>query len=506
MTLRRPSRKDVIELSERTHVNLTESELDVIHELVNANLEMYDVLDQMPDPIRSVTPAVRIPGARPAREKDPLNAIVRYVNVKATDIKSGPLSGKKIGIKDTVCVAGIPTTCASKLLYDYTPDVDATVVKRILEADGHITAMLNTDDFSFSGAGHTSTYGPGLNPASPKHVAGGSSCGSAGAVATGMVDLALGGDQGGSIRMPASWSGIVGLKQTHGLVPYTGIAGFDPTIDHIGPMTRTVEDSALLLSVIAGKDETSADPRQPTEIAKIDYLKALTGSLKELRIGVVEEGFSTPASMKEVNETVREAIKFLGHLGATIETVSVPEHATMMPIWTAVAVEGGLDAFYHGLNPYGTKAWYNTRQMSAMSKAIKTNASDFSPTTKVGVILAAYMKEQYHGVYYGRAQNLARRLTQAYDDVFAKFDLVVMPTTPQTAHEIPPMPEVDRKSHISLALNMLWNTATFDLTGHPSISVPCRDVKGLPVGLMLTGRAFDDATVLRAAHAYEVSE
>jgi amidase len=366
--------------------------------------------------------------------------------------------------------------------------------------------MLNTDDFSFSGAGHTSTYGPGLNPANPKHVAGGSSCGSAGAVATGMVDIALGGDQGGSIRMPASWSGIVGLKQTHGLVPYTGIAGFDPTIDHIGPMTRTVEDSALLLSVIAGKDETSADPRQPTEIAQVDYRKALTGGLKGLRIGVVEEGFSTPASMKEVNEAVREAVKLLGHLGATIETVSVPEHATMMPISTAVAVEGGLDAFYHGLNPYGTKAWYNTRQMSAMSKAIKTNASDFSPTTKVGVILAAYMKEQYHGVYYGRAQNLSRRLTQAYDDVFEKFALVVMPTTPQTAHEIPPMPEVDRKSHISLALNMLWNTATFDLTGHPSISVPCRDVRGLPVGLMLTGRAFDDATVLRAAHAYEVSE
>jgi amidase len=502
MTLRRPSRKDIVELSDRTHVNLTEAELDVIHDLVNANLEAYDELDQMPEPVRPVTPAIRIPGERPSRKDDPLNGIVRYVDVKAVNAK-GPLSGKKIGIKDTVSVAGIPTTCASRLLYDYTPDVDATVVKRILEAGGHITAMLNTDDFSFSGAGHTSTYGPGLNPANPKHVAGGSSCGSASAVATGQVDLALGGDQGGSIRMPASWSGIVGLKATHGLVPYTGIAGFDPTIDHIGPMTRTVEDAALLLSVIAGKDETSADPRQPTSIEKVDYLKGLGDSIKDLRIGVVDEGFDTPASMKVVNDAVKEAVKYIGHLGATVDTVSIPQHRSVMPIWTAIAVEGGLDAFYHGLSPYGTKAWYNTRQMSLMSKSIKTNGGDFSPTTKVGAILAAYMKEQYHGVFYGKAQNLSRRLNQAYEDAFTRFDILVMPTTPQTAHEIPPMPEIDRKTHISQALNMLWNTAVFDLTGHPSISVPCKDVKGLPVGLMLTARNFNEATLLRAARAYE---
>jgi amidase len=506
MTIRRPSRQDIIDLSNRTHVHLTEAELDVIHEQVNNNLVSYDELDQMPEPVRPVTPAVRIPGERPSRKDDPLNAIVRYVDVKAINVDKGPLSGKKVGIKDTVCVAGIPTTCASRLLYDYTPDVDATVTKRILEAGGHITAMLNTDDFSFSGAGHTSVYGPGLNPADAKHVAGGSSCGSASAVATGMVDIALGGDQGGSIRMPASWSGIVGLKATHGLIPYTGIAGFDPTIDHIGPMTKTVEDAALLLSVIAGKDETSADPRQPTEIATVDYMKALSGPIKGLRIGVVEEGFSTPAKMDVVNQAVREAIKFLGHLGATVETVSIPQHKSVMPIWTAIAVEGGLDAFYHGLSPYGTKAWYNTRQMSAMSKSIKTNGGDFSPTTKVGVILAAYMKEQYHGVFYGKAQNLTRRLTKAYDDALDKYDLLVMPTTPQTAHEIPPMPEVDRGAHISQALNMLWNTAVFDLTGHPSISIPCRDVKGLPVGLMFTGKSFNEATLLNAAQAYETAK
>jgi amidase len=141
--------------------------------------------------------------------------------------------------------------------------------------------------------------------------------------------------------------------------------------------------------------------------------------------------------------------------------------------------------------------------MSAMSRAIKTNGGDFSPTAKLGALLAHYMREQYHGVFYGRAQNMSRALTAAYDRVLADFDLVLMPTTPQTAHAIPPMPEVDRKAHIAQALNMIRNTCVFDLTGHPSISVPCRDVTGLPVGLMLTGRHFDESTVLRAAHAYE---
>jgi amidase len=503
MTLRRPSKSELIEIGERSHVNLTEAELEVVQAMIAVNMDSYDLLDQMPDPVRAVTPAVRVPGARPSREDDPLNAIVRWCDVKAVNIGKGPLSGKRIGIKDTVCVAGIPTTCGSRVLYDYTPDIDATIVKRILEADGHITCMLNTDDFAFSGAGHTSVYGPGLNPANAKYVAGGSSCGSAIAAATGMVDIAIGGDQGGSIRMPASWSGVVGHKPTHGLVPYTGIQGFDPTIDHIGPMARTVEDCALMLSVIAGNDDTCRDPRQPDKIEKVDYSAALTESIKGLKIGILEEGFTTPESQPRVNDAVNEAIKFLKHLGASVTKVSVPEHKTAMPVWTSIAVEGGLDSFYHGHTLYGTKAWYNTRLMSAMSRAIKTNGGDFSPTTKVGIILAFYMKEQYHGVFYGRAQNLARRLTQAYDHALSTFDLLVMPTTPQSAHEVPPMPEVDRAAHISQALNMLWNTAPFDITGHPSISVPCRDVNGLPVGLMLTGRSFEDATVLRAAHAYE---
>lgn len=502
MSLRRPSKADLSFISATHHLDLTEAELEDFYELVCDTMGAYDELEQYPDPVREVLPAVRIPGRRLTPAEDPLNAIVRTCSVKLPGAR-GKLSGKTIGAKDTVCVAGIPMSCASRLLYDFTPDIDATVVSRILKAGGHITAMLNTDDFAFSGGGHTSAYGVGLNPRNPKHTAGGSSCGSAGAVAAKMVDIALGGDQGGSIRIPSAWSGIVGHKPTHGLVPYTGIVGFDLTIDHIGPMTRTVADAALLLSVIAGKDDDNADPRQPQTVKTEDYVRALGAGLKKLKIAVVKEGFGSAQAMPQVDNAVREAVKLLKKLGAEVKEVSVPEHRMVGPVWTAVAIEGGVDSFYHGHHAYQHKGWYYPRLMSAMGRGIKTHGGDFSPTAKLGTLLYGYMSDQYHGVFYGRARNFSNQLAQAYDRVFAEFDLVVMPTTPQTAHKVPASPEVDRKTFVRQALNMVANTAAFDLTGHPSITVPCKDVKGMPVGLMITGRQFADATVLRAAHAYE---
>ncbi len=506
MTLRRPSDLDLIDIGERFHLNLTEAEVETMSEMAAALLGGYDELDQYPDPLREVIPAVRIPGSRPTPEEDPLNGIVRRCSVKAVGDKGGPLAGKSIGVKDTISVAGIPMSCASRLLYDFVPDIDATVVTRILKAGGHITAVLNTDDFAFSGGGHTSVYGPGRNPANPRHAPGGSSNGSATAPATGQVDIALGGDQGGSIRIPSSWSGIVGLKPTHGLVPYTGIVGFDQTIDHIGPMAKTVKDVALLLQVIAGRDDTAIDPRQPDKIKVPKYSDQLKGGVKGMKIAVVKEGFGTPESLPAVDKAVRAAATYLKGKGASLTEISVPQHRMGVPIWNCVAIEGGIDSFYHGHTSYQHKGYYNPRLISAMSRAIKTNGGDLSPTAKLGALVAHYMREQYHGVFYARAQNLSRALTEAYNKVFQNFDLVLMPTTPQTAHKMPAMPEVDRREHITQALNMVRNTAVFDLTGHPSISVPCRDVKGLPVGLMLTGAQFDEATVLRAAHAYQTGK
>lgn len=503
MTLRRPSQEDLLDLSDRYHLQITETELLDFQELIAGVMEGYDALDQYPDPVREVIPAVRIPGRRPEPKEDPLNGVVRFCDVRATGSNKGQLAGKTIGLKDTICISGIPLNCGSRLLYDFVPDIDATVTQRILKAGGHITAVLNTCDFAFSGGGHTSTFGPGLNPSNPKHVAGGSSCGSAIAPATGIVDIALGGDQGGSVRIPASWSGIVAHKPTHGLVPYTGIVGFDQTIDHIGPMAKTVKDAALLLNVIAGKDDTAIDPRQPDRIKVPDYVAELgKRSLKGIRIAVVKEGFGSAQSMPAVDSAVKKAAKFLGSLGAKIKEVSIPMHNRAVPIWNSIAIEGGVDSFYHGHTSYQHKGYYNPRLVSAMSRAIKTHGGDFSATAKMGSLVAHYMREQYHGVFYARAQNMTRVLTAAYDKVLEEYDLLLMPTTPQTAHKAIPAEEKDRIAYVGQALNMVSNTCAFDLSGHPSISVPCRDVKGMPVGLMLTGRQFDDATVLRVANTY----
>lgn len=501
MSLRRPSIADLKQSSEARHLNLTEDELGDFHDLVRENLHLYDELEQYPDPIREVVVAERIPLGRPSAEQDPLNAVVRHCSVKG-DFK-GKLSGRTVGVKDTICVAGIPMSCASRLLYGFTPEIDATIVTRMLKAGAHITAVMNTDDFAFSGGGHTSAYGVTKNPTNSDHTAGGSSCGSAAAVATGMVDIAIGGDQGGSIRIPSSWSGTVGHKPTHGLVPYTGIVGFDLTIDHIGPMARNVADAALMLSVVAGKDDNDDDPRQPQSVTVQDYVKALTGDIKGLKIAVVTEGFNSQFALKEVEHSVRDAIKLLKKLGAQVKEISVPEHRMVASVWNAIAIEGGVESFYSGHHSYQNKGWYYPQLMSAMRRGIKTNGGDFSPTAKLGVLVADYMRNHYNGVFYARARNFSRQINSAYEQVFAEFDLVVMPTTPQTAMKISESPEVDRKTYIRNALNMIANTAAFDLTGHPSISIPCKRMKNMPVGLMLTGRHYDDATVLRVAHAYE---
>lgn len=503
MTIRRPDADEIAEIGVAMGLDLTASEIEALEPLIAGVIDGYDALDQIPDPIRAVTPAVRIPGPRPDPADDPLNGIVRTCSIRAAPEVDGPLSGKSIGVKDTICVAGLPMTCASRLLYDYTSDIDATVVMRILEAGGHITAVLNTDDFAFSGGGHTSTYGPGKNPANPDHAPGGSSNGSATAPATGQVDIALGGDQGGSIRIPASFSGIVGHKPTHGLVPYTGIVGFDQTIDHIGPMAKTVEDCALLLGVIAGIDDTAIDPRQPTTIEPVDYSAALTGDVAGLKIAVLKEGFETPDSTDAVNKAVKGAADKLASMGADVAEVSVPMHKAVVPLWNCIAIEGGIESFYRGHAAFQTKGYYNPRLISAMMRAVQTHAHDLSPTAKMGTVVSEYMRRRYDGVFYARAQNLSRVMTEAYNAVLGGVDLILMPTTPQQAHKMPAMPEVNRTEHITQALNMVANTATFDITGHPSISVPVNGVDGLPIGLMLTGRHFDDATVLRAAHAYQ---
>lgn len=498
MSLRKPSAEDLTGISEQHGIKLSAEEVRDYRDLMASTIESYERLDEMADPKLPVTRR-RTPGHRPTQEEDPLNAWYQKCSIEGGG--SGLLSGKRVGIKDNVCVAGVQMTNGSSVMRGYVPDVDATIVTRILEAGGEIVGKTACESFCFSGGSHTSEPMPVHNPHNPRYSAGGSSSGSGAAVVAGDCDVAIGGDQGGSIRMPASWCGCYGLKPTHGLVPYTGIFPIEPTLDHTGPMARTVEDVALTLQVLAGPD--GLDPRQKGVDAS-DYGEALTGEIDGMRIGVVTEGFGREGSEQDVDGIVREAAEAFGGMGAAVEEVSIPMHLDGVHVWNGIALEGTLATMVKGEGMgTGWKGYYNTGLVEFYARAREARANDFPATLKMVILLAEYAARNYPGRYYAKAQNLARELKAAYDRALADFDLLLMPTTPIKAQ---PLPEKDAsvKEYVQSGLGaMLLNTCPFDVTGHPAISVPCGFSDGLPVGAMLIGKDYDEKTVLRAAHAFE---
>lgn len=314
--------------------------------------------------------------------------------------------------------------------------------------------------------------------------------------------MALGGDQGGSIRIPASWCGVYGLKATHGLVPYTGVFPIEVTIDHCGPMANNVADVALLLEAIAGQD--GMDPRQ-YESTTQDYVGALGQGIQGTKIAVLKEGFGRPESEEVTDAKVRDVLRHFEAAGATTTEVSVPMHTDGYHIWTSIIIDGSANQMIKG-NGFGT-SWYGhyvTSLMDAFARGWHSRPNDMSETVKLTLFMGEYIHRYYHGRYYAKSQNLKRALRQSYDDVLAEHDVIVMPTIPFRATEIP-APDCSREEYVETALNMLGNTAPFDVSGHPAISVPCGMVDGLPVGLMIVGKRYDEATVLRVAEAFEQS-
>ncbi|HEX2886549.1 amidase, partial [Vineibacter terrae] len=364
-----------------------------------------------------------------------------------------------------------------------------------------VVGKVHCEYFCFSGGSHTSAAGPVHNPRKMGYSAGGSSSGSAAAIVAGEADMAIGGDQGGSIRIPSAYCGIVGLKPTWGLVPYTGIMPIELTIDHTGPMTADVADNALMLEVLAGPD--GLDPRQ-TGCTTDTYTKALSGSVAGMKIGVVKEGFGHPQSEKVVDELVRKGATRLKEMGATVEEISIPWHLTGMAVWSAIASEGATAQMMNG-NSHGFnwKGLYATSLIDAHS-AWRSRADELSDTLKTTILFGQYALNKYRGHYYAKAQNLARKLVAAYDTALARYDLLLMPTLPLRATKLPD-PAGPRMDIIQRAFEMLPNTAPFDVTGHPAITIPCGMSDGLPAGLMLIGKHWNESTIYRAADAYEKS-
>jgi amidase len=330
--------------------------------------------------------------------------------------------------------------------------------------------------------------------------AGGSSSGSAAAVAAGEVDLALGGDQGGSIRIPAAYCGVYGMKPTFGLVPYTGIVPLEMTIDHVGPITATVADNALLLQVIAGND--GLDPRQCQSHDAVDYQAKLGASLKGLRIGLLDEGFALPRLQPEVSKRVLAAASVLQELGASVHRVSVPLHDVGNDIWVPIGTEGGTEMLMKGLGLGINNASPHIDGLLEYHARWRGQADELSDAVKSLMLTSEFMARSTHHRYYGKAQNLRRVLRAAYDQALQDFDVLLMPTTPNTATRLPER-GAGRQEQFDQLLCMVGNTMQFNATGHPAFAMPCGTADGLPVSMMLVGRHFDEATLYQVAYAFE---
>ncbi len=490
-----PSLEDVRRISADLGLDLSPEQL----ELARTMFAPIAAASEDPSVVAAPAPPTgRRVGESPGDDADPCNAIRLRCHVPPTG--EGRLSGRRIGVKDTVSIAGIPLSGGSKLLDGFVPSGDATVVSRMLAEGGEIVAVLNMDDMAVAATGDTCAWGPVRNPHDREHLAGGSSGGSAAALFLDDIDLTLGGDQGGSIRIPSSWCGTVGHKPTFGLVPYTGVLGADATIDHVGPMARSVSDVALLLDVIAGPDPE--DPRQ-RDARGVEAVAALDRGVKGLRIGVLKQGFHHPAFDAGVAERVHAALERLADHGAELVDVSVPAHNEAARWHVPVLCEGFSSLVESG----GVIRHFGARQDPELARFLHAHlierASQLSSSARSLLLVGRLLRERTRGQLYAAAQNARPALRAAYDRVLEDVDVLAMPTTPTTAARFDP--ERDDVARLGINMNATVNTATFDLTGHPSLSVPCGELQGLPVGLMLTGRHFDDATVLRVGRGVETT-
>lgn len=492
MALPVPSAAELKAIARANHIELRPEELAALEDMMPAQMAILDQIDaEAATPNDSVTRyRERKAGARPSPKDDPFNAIVTRCSVKGAS--SGPLKGKRIGVKDSVSVAGIPASGGSSVLNGYVAESDATIVSRMLDSGAEIVATLNMDDFALSGDGRTSTYGPTLNPHNPEYCAGGSSCGSAAALYYDDIDLTIGTDQGGSIRIPASWSGVTGIKPTYGLVPYTGVMSIDPTLDHVGPMARSVGDVALLLEIIAGKDPL--DQRQ-REVMTAPYREALGKPVTGIRLGVVREGFEQAGAQSDVNAAVNRAVRALEKLGLRATEISIPAHRDAAGLIYALVPEGMAMLAQTNLQGTHHQGAYLPELAAHFAKRLPERANDLALTVKFMLLFGNYLRQRYHGRFYAKAQSYRPTLTAKYDAALGEYDALVMPSTPMKAHRI------DAQAPYS----MITNTAPFDITGHPAISVPCAKSEGLPVGLMLVARHFDESTLFKIAYAYEQS-
>ena len=419
------------------------------------------------------------------------NAFVTEATIEGD--ADGPLAGRTIAIKDNMSTDGVRTTCGSAMLEDYVPPYNATVVDRVLNAGATMVGKANMDEFAMGGTTETSAFGATENPAAPGRVPGGSSGGSAAAVAAGDADLALGSDTGGSVRNPAAFCGVVGIKPTYGLVSRYGIVAYANSLEQVGPLANTVEDAALLLDVIAGPDPNDATTNDGG--ADSDYAAAADGDVDGLTVGVITDLIE--GADDDVVETFQASLDDLEAQGAEITEVSLEslEHAVQAYYVIAMSEASSNLARFDGVR-YGpaTDSEGNWNEQFA---AVREDG--FGPEVKRRILLGTYaLSAGYHDKYYKKAQDARAWVKQDFDDAFENVDVLASPTMPV----LPPKLGESLDDPLQLYL-MDANTVPVNLANLPAISVPAGDVDGLPVGCQLIGPKFGEETIIRAASAVE---
>ncbi|NIH84887.1 amidase family protein [Amycolatopsis granulosa] len=476
---------DALRQADRLGLPVGAAELPAVRELVT---EILDTIGALPAPEPS--PASGRPTRSPTTADDPLNAVTRWTDAGPTG--SGPLDGVRVAVKDCIAVSGVPMTAGSALLAGFRPDADSTVVARLRAAGGRIVATTRMDELGLAAGGDSGRGGPVRNPFDPTRTAGGSSSGCAAALHYDTVDVAVGADQGGSVRVPAAWCGVFGLKPTHGLVPATGSLGIDHTLDHLGPMARTTADLARVLDVLAGPD--GADPRQRDLSPPAGYARAVADAppgLAGVRLGVVRE--CVAGAEPDVRAAFEDVLDELTKLGATVVVVDLPELADAGALCFGTTVEGTAALLAAGGNGYQWRGRYWPELAQGLAQGWRDSAGQLGTAAKAVLLAGAHLQEAYRGEWYARAQNARARLEQGYVRALTGVDALLSPTTPGLPHSVSAPSDAAR---VRRGWAVLANTAPANVTGLPALSMPLAQSGGLPVAVMLTGRRFDEGGLL----------
>ncbi len=494
------SEQDIAEAAARLNVSIDKSELEEYRRAAAWQIERLEVFMGQPEQPDAEISAKRDTGYAPSNTDDPYRAWVWKCEIQ--DSQSGILANKTIGFKDHISVAGIPQCFGSRLFERFVPERDATVVSRVLSAGGKIVGKNSMNGFM---NGHRKP----LNPHDVTRTSGGSSSGSAVAVAAGEADIAFGGDQGGSIRIPSAYCGVFGLKPTFGLISHFGAGfGFEPTLDHVGPIARDIEDLAAALQATAGPD--GLDWRQGRDTPEqVDVLSSLHAGLQGVRVGILEEGFAEPIE-PAVRDAVLKAIGSLQNRGAVVCNVSVPEHLMLDDTFVALALEGSMISARYSFYGHGTRTRYPLNSIVAVNENWLMQSEHWPASRKLDMIVAYLSRDRWHGAVYAKAQNARRGFIDAYESSLQHVDVLAMPTVRTVAPHLEKNSGQEQATGARELDDHHWayqehtgNTKQSNYTGHPALSIPCGEVHGLPVGLQIVGRCYEEEVLLRIGMAFQ---